>query len=469
MSQGTILVIEDEPVQRDAVAGHLSRQGYDVRVAADGAAGLEIVRNKPVDVVLTDYRMPGMSGFDLLKQAQTLNPEIAVVLITAYGSVKGAVDAMQAGAFDYLSKPIDLDDLDLILRRAVERKHLLSENRELKRQIEGTSRLEGIVSGSPAMEEALNLAARAAASRATILLRGESGTGKEVVARATHAASPRRDNPFVAVNCAALNANLIESELFGHEKGAFTGADRQRRGRFEQADGGTLFIDEVAEVPVETQAKLLRVLQERTFERVGGNETLRVDVRIIAATHRDLEARISSGKFREDLFYRLNVVTIHLPPLRVRRTDIPPLIEHFLNRYAEEYGKTLVGVSREAMDLLMKHDYPGNVRELENLVERAVVMARGDLITTGDLPGALRTGAASHTPSASQNPSEAPETGASPDSPVNALPDMVETLEKEAIARALRDAGGNQSRAAAALGLTERNLRYKLKKYGMKI
>jgi len=451
MPQGVILVIDDEPVQREAVAGHLHKQGYDVRVAADGVSGLEVVRREPVDVVLTDYRMPGMSGFDLLTQVQALNPEVAVVLMTAYESVKGAVKAMQAGAFDYLAKPIDLDELDLILRRAIERRRLLSENRELKRQMEGRHRLEGIVSVSDAMEEALNIAARAAASRATVLLRGESGTGKEVVARAIHAASPRRDGPFVAVNCAALNVNLIESELFGHEKGAFTGADRQRRGRFEQADGGTLFIDEVAEIPVETHAKLLRVLQERAFERMGGGKTLRVDVRIIAATNRDLEALIAGGRFREDLFYRLNVVTIHLPPLRSRRADIPPLVEHFLDRYAEENGKAVTGVSREAMDLLMKYDYPGNVRELENLIERAVVMARGDLLTTDDLPVALRS-------DKSPPPSPAP----------NSLPEIVEAVEREAIARALRESGGNQSRAAAALGLTERHLRYKLKKYGMK-
>jgi two-component system NtrC family response regulator len=442
-------VIDDEAVQREVVAGHLRKQGHRVRTAADGTAGMEVVRGESVDVVLTDYRMPGMSGFDLLKEIRAFNPEIAVVLVTAYGTVQGAVEAVKEGAFDYLTKPIDLDHLDLILRRVVERRHLLSENRELKRQLEDQSHLGGVVSVSDVMEEALNVAARAAPSRATVLLRGESGTGKEVVARAIHAASPRREGAFVAVNCAALNANLIESELFGHEKGAFTGADRQRKGRFEQADGGTLFIDEVAEIPVETQAKLLRILQERAFERVGGGETLRADVRIVAATNRDLEAMIAGGRFREDLFYRLNVVTIHLPPLRLRRADIPPLIDHFLGRYAEENGKAITGVSREAMDLLMRHEYPGNVRELENLIERAVVMARGDLLTTDDLPAALRI------------PSSAPPAP-------NALPDMVEALEREAIARALQDAGGNQSRAAAALGLTERHLRYKLKKYGMK-
>ena len=452
MANEVILVIDDEPVQRDAIAGYLRKQGYGVRVAGDGAEGLAVVRREPVDAVLTDYRMPGMSGFDLLKEVQALNPDVAVVLMTAYGTVRGAVEAMQSGAFDYLAKPIDLDELDLILKRALERRSLLSENRELKRQIEGRGRLEGIISVSPAMEEALNVAARTAGSRATVLLRGESGTGKEVVARAIHAASPRRDGVFVAVNCAALNANLIESEMFGHEKGAFTGAERQRRGRFEQADGGTLFIDEVAEIPAETQAKLLRAIQERAFERVGGSETLKVDVRIIAATNRDLEAMLSEGAFREDLFYRLNVVAITLPPLRSRRADIPPLVEHFVDRYAKENGKPIAGVSREAMDLLMKYFYPGNVRELENLIERAVVMARGDLLTTDDLPAAIRRA----TPSPLRTPAS------------TALPDRIEAMEREAISEALEAAEGNQSRAAVTLGITERNLRYKMKKYNTK-
>jgi len=452
MPEDTILVVEDEPIQCHFIALLLRKQGYKVRTAADGAAGMEVVRREPVDVVLTDYMMPGLSGFDLLKAIRAVNPEIAVILITAYGTVRGAVEAMKEGAFDYLTKPIDFDELNLVLKRAIERRHLLSENRDLKRQIEGRHLFKGIISVSDAMEEALNLAARVAPSQATVLLRGESGTGKEVVARAIHAASPRRDGPFVAVNCAALNANLIESELFGHEKGAFTGADRQRRGRFEQADGGTLLIDEVVEIPVETQAKLLRVLQERTFERVGGDETTRVDVRIIAAASRDIEALIAEGRFREELFYRLNVVTIHLPPLRSRRADIPPLVEHFLNHYAKENRKAIAGVSREAMDLLMKYDYPGNVRELENLIERAVVIARGSLLTTDDLPVLLRSGP----PSPSSHLSIT-------------LPDMIKSLEREVIARALRDTGGNQSRAAAVLGLTERTLRYKLKKYGMKL
>ena len=452
MPEDTILVVEDEPIQCHFIALLLRKQGYRVRTAADGAAGMEVVRREPVDVVLTDYMMPGLSGFDLLKAIRAVNPEIAVILITAYGTVRGAVEAMKEGAFDYLTKPIDFDELNLVLKRAIERRHLLSENRDLKRQVEGRHLFKGIISVSDAMEEVLNLASRVAPSQATVLLRGESGTGKEVVARAIHAASPRRDNPFVAVNCAALNANLIESELFGHEKGAFTGADRQRRGRFEQADGGTLLIDEVVEIPVETQAKLLRVLQERTFERVGGDETIRVDVRIIPAGSRDLERRNTEGRFGEELFYRLNVETVHLPPLRSRRADIPPLVEHFLNHYAKENRKAIAGVSREAMDLLMKYDYPGNVRELENLIERAVVIARGSLLTTDDLPVLLRSGP----------PSPASHLSST-------LPDMVKSLEREVIARALRDTGGNQSRAAAVLGLTERTLRYKLKKYGMKL
>jgi len=375
-----------------------------------------------------------------------------VVIITAYGSVDGAVEAIQGGACHYLEKPIDLDELDAVVGRALERHHLVSENRMLKAQLKEGARFEGIISVDPAMEEALNVVARAAPSRASVLIRGESGTGKELIARAVHAASPRADRPFVAVNCAALNENLIESELFGHEKGAFTGADAQRQGRFEQADGGTLFIDEVAEIPAEVQVKLLRVLQERTVERVGGNASIEVDVRLISATHQNVEELVRAGRFREDLFYRLNVVTLALPALRQRRQDIPVLVDFFLERYSAENGKQIGEVSREAMEALMRYDYPGNVRELQNMVERAVVMARGNSVTRADLPAELQ-------------PNQTPEVG---DAAHATLPEQVEALERQAIEQAMTEAGGVQSRAAELLGITERNLRYKLKKYGFK-
>ena len=452
MSSEALLVIDDEAAQRDTLAGYLQKQGYEVLTADSGQTGIDLLATHLVDVVLTDYRMPDMDGMGVLREARRINPEIEVVMITAFGSVGGAVDAMKEGAYHYLEKPVDLDELDAVLARALERHHRSSENRTLKAQTGEGEGLAGIVSTDPRMSEALSVAARAAPSRATVLVRGESGTGKELVARAIHAASPRSDGPFVAVNCAALSESLMESELFGHEKGAYTGADRLRKGRFEQADEGTLFIDEVSEIPASAQVKLLRVLQERSFERVGGNETVQVDSRLISATNRDLEACIREGTFREDLYYRLNVVTVNLPALRERRGDILPLVEHFLARYAQENAKPIEGVSKEAMDLLVRYAYPGNVRELQNVVERAVVMARGDLITSRDLPEALG--------------GEAPQEGEQAGS--RSLPDQVESLERGAILEALEEAGGVQSRAAAILGITERNLRYKLKKYGLK-
>ena len=458
MTEETILVIDDEPAQREALAGHLSNRGYHVLAAESGASGMEILQQHLVDLVLTDYRMPDMNGQEVLLAARKINPEIEVIVITAYGTVDGAVDAMREGACHYLEKPVDLDELDRVVESVLERHQLMSENRLLKSQLRERARtgsadgFEGIISVDPAMEEVLNIVARAAPSRATVLVRGDSGTGKELVARAIHAASPRKDKPFVAVNCAALNENLIESELFGHEKGAFTGADQQRQGRFEQADGGTLFVDEVAEVSTEVQVKLLRVLQERTVERVGGASPLEVDVRLISATHQRLEDLVAEGRFREDLFYRLNVVSVQVPPLRKRRQDIPLLINHFLQRYSAENGKEIGELSKEAMDWLMRYPYPGNVRELQNMIERAVVMARGSIITKKDLPAELGE---------STRPSVVGDEPAS-------LPDQVEALERSAIEQALHKVEGVQSRAAQLLGITERNLRYKLKKYGFK-
>jgi len=454
VNNDTILVIEDDAPQLRALTGFLKRQGFNVLWSSSGTGGVRTAREQPIDMVLTDYKMPDKNGLDVLREIKNINPEIPVILITAHGTEEIAVQAMKEGAFDYLTKPIDLDEVEIIVRKALERKQLVSENRELRRQLEEKYRFHEIISGSSEMEEVINTAGRAARSKATVLIRGESGTGKELIARAIHYTSPRKDGPFVPVNCAALSENLLESELFGHEKGAFTGADRQRKGRLEQADDGTLFIDEIGDIPVGTQVKLLRALQEREFQRVGGNETIQVDVRVIAATNRDLEEIVEHGDFREDLFYRLNVISVTIPPLRDRRGDIPPLISHFISRYAGENDKDIQGVSKEAMDILMKYDYPGNVRELENAIERAVVMSRGALITTEDLPIHIRIARSER------------------DSPYRAegesLPEIVENLERHLIADALAEADGNQSKAAEALGISERNLRYKLKKYGMK-
>ncbi|MDE2814480.1 MAG: sigma-54 dependent transcriptional regulator [Gemmatimonadota bacterium] len=448
MAGETILIIDDEAAQREAVGGYLRKRGFVVLQAANGREGLALLQGQVVDLIITDLRMPELDGMGVLAAAREINPAIGVVMATAFGTVDGAVDAMQEGAFYYLQKPIDLDVLDRIVDRALEQRHRISENELLREQIGKRVSFGGIMGCSPTIEEALNVVARAAPSRATVLLRGESGTGKELMARAVHEASPRADHPFVAVNCAALNKGLIESELFGHEKGAFTGADTQRAGRFEQANGGTLFLDELAEIPLDVQVKLLRVLQERKIERVGSGIEIEVDVRVIGATNRDLEVLVAQGAFREDLFYRLNVVAVELPPLRNRKDDIPLLVDHFLVRYAEENGKTVGEISKEALDLLTRYAYPGNVRELQNIVERAVVMARGPVVTRADLPVEVQQ--------------------AVPEPVADTLPAQVEELEKKAIAQALERAGGVQSRAAELLGLTERNLRYKLKKYGLK-
>jgi len=451
MSTYTILVVDDEVQQAQALAGFLRKKGYDVHVSDAAEDALEKIRSLPIDLVLTDMRMPEMDGLELLHRGKQINPELDFVVITAFGSVDNAVEAMKRGAVDYLTKPIDLDQLELVVNRVRERKQLISENRWLREQIAEKHGFGNIVYVSQRMSEALSVAARAAPTRATVLILGESGTGKELVARAIHAASPRKDKPFVVVNCAALPESLLESELFGHEKGAFTGADRLRKGRFELADGGTMFIDEVGDLPPQVQVKLLRVLQEGTFERVGGTETLSVDVRIVAATNRDLDRMVKEGSFREDLYYRLNVVRVWIPPLRERREDIPPLLDHFVRRFSTEYGKKIQGFSKEALDLLLKYDYPGNVRELQNIVEQAVVLARGEFITTAELPPSLRS-----------------QLQPVPEQDGGTFAEKVAAFEKRLILEALEKANGVQTRAAELLGMTERNLRYKMQKYGLK-
>ena len=447
MAERVILIVDDEEAQRKVLAGFLRKRGFEVVQAGDVGAAREIAAARTIDLVLTDMRMPGQTGLDLLGELYRLNPEVPVIVMTAFGTVATAVDAMKKGAADYLTKPIDLDELEVLIARTLERRALVSENEELRRLVESRYRLEGLESANPRMQEAINVAARAAASRATILIRGESGTGKELLARAVHYASPRARKPLVAVNVAALSESLIESELFGHERGAFTGADRERRGRFELADGGTLFLDEVGDLPLATQVKLLRVLQEQAIERVGGSRTIQVDVRIIAATHRDLEAMVRAGEFREDLYYRLNVVAVTIPPLRERREDVPLLVDRFLRRFAAESRSKATGISREALDYLLKYPYEGNVRELENLIHRAVVLARGAVITTADLP--------LHVP------------GLKAESSVDdgTFVERVERFERQLIDAAMERAGGVQTQAARLLGMSERHLRYKLRKY----
>ena len=453
MSTFHILVADDEEAQRKAIAGFLKKKDFTVAEAANGTDAIAYVRDHPVDLLLTDYRMPDMTGQEVLRAVRAINPDIPVVVITAYGSIETAVGIMKDCAFDYLQKPVELEELLLIIGRAREHRMLVSENRLLRAQLSERYSFDSIVSRSGAMEEVLNTAGRVAASKASVLVRGESGTGKELIARAIHMASSRSNRPFVVVNCAALPESLFESELFGHEKGAFTGAERQRIGKFEQADGGTLFIDEVGDIPLAIQVKLLRALQFGQIERVGGSETLALDVRIVAATNRGLEAMIADGSFREDLYYRLNVITIHLPPLRRRREDVAPLAASFVRRYAELNGKDVQGISREAMDLLTRYDFPGNVRELENIVQRAVVLTRDEMVTTQDLPPELLHAA---TPDALPH-HELFELGD--------LAQRVDTLERLLVEKALDASGGNQVRAAELLGISERTLRYKLAKF----
>ena len=452
MNAGLILVVDDEKNQRETVAGILTDMGHEVLQAADAAAALEQLEGRPVDLILTDLRMPGGSGVELLKQSRQKRPDVAVVLMTAFGTIDTAVQAMRAGASDFLTKPIDLDQLEMVVTRTLKLRRLEKENRRLRRRLENVSTAFRLVGEAASLTEVLSRAERAAATDATVLIQGESGTGKELLARSIHDLSPRAEGPFVAVNCAALPENLLESELFGHTKGAFTGADAPRAGRVLAATGGTLFLDEIGDVPLTVQVKLLRFLQDHSFQPVGSDRTMQADVRVVTATHRDLPARVKSEDFREDLFFRLNVVNLQLPPLRVRREDIPALAAHFLERFTKRYQRPVRGISSEAMAALMSHDYPGNVRELENIVEQAVVMAPGETIHQEDLPAHL-------------NQAGGGDGLLLPSQVDGDLPGFLERLERRLIMDAIERYEGNQSSAARHLGLTESGLRYKLTKW----
>lgn len=443
------MVVDDERTQLEFVGGFLDKAGFEVALMGSAAEAVERFRGEAFDLVLTDQRMPDMSGLDLLKECRALDPEVAVIIMTAYGSIETAVSAMKEGATDYLTKPLNLEELRLRIERVKRGHQLLRENTELREALQERHRIEGVIGESGQMQEVLDLVRRVAPSDATVLLRGESGTGKELIAKAIHYASARKKGPLVKVNCAALPETLLESELFGHEKGAFTGAFATRKGRFEIADKGTLFLDEIGDLPAHLQAKLLRVLQEREFERVGSNHAITSDVRIITATNQDLDQLMRQGVFREDLYYRLNVVTIILPPLRDRRQDLPALIDHFLRKFAEKNGKTIQGFSRDARDALLRYDYPGNVRELENLVERATVLTRDDIIGIGELPLTIKE----------TRPGSGDQTN---------LSAAVEGMERRMIVEALEAAAGVQTKAADNLGISERALRYKLQKYGLR-
>jgi len=389
----TLLIVDDEPNIRRVLTAVFEKAGYRVLTAENGRKALDVVSSEPdVNVMICDLIMPDLNGVEVLKSAKEINPQLSVVMITAHGTIKTAVDAMKLGAFDYITKPFDMDEIKLVVKNAAERSELLEENIHLKQELKSRYSFEGIIGSSSKMQEVFKIVERVANSNATVLIRGESGTGKELIARAIHYNSPRAARPFIAVSCAALPETLLESELFGYEKGAFTGAVGQKAGRFELAHQGTLFLDEVPEISPPVQVKLLRVLQEREFERVGGTKTIKVDVRLIAATNRDLEQLVAEGHFRPDLYYRLQVIQVFLPPLRERTEDIPLLVQHFIEKYNKENGKFVKGATDETMELLMKYRWPGNVRELENVIERGVVLADAneDLITPDLLPSMLQ-------------------------------------------------------------------------------
>jgi two-component system NtrC family response regulator len=450
---GNILIMDDEQNYLLVLDAILTDAGYKVTALSDPEMGLAFLEESEVDVVVTDMKMPKLTGKDVLDHVKKHYPHIPVLIMTAFGSIEAAVEAMRTGAFDYITKPFSNEELLLSLSKAMQYARAQQENRQLRRQIQERFGPENIIGRDKSMRHVLDMVHRAAPSRSTVLVTGESGTGKELIAKAIHNESPRKDGPFVSVNCMALNPGVLESELFGHEKGSFTGAVSRRRGRFELADKGTLFLDEIGELSQDMQVKLLRVLQERRFERVGGTEAVEVDIRIVAATNRDLNKAVAEGIFREDLFYRLNVVSIQLPPLRERREDIPFLAAHFLDKFAKENGRELKGFTATAMDYLSAYEWPGNVRQLENVIERCVVLSSGDQVDADDLPPEIKDEESQFK------------------SAVDLLPtklDLSETLEKieaAVIRRALVRADFVQVKAAELLNISKSLLQYKLKKY----
>ncbi len=460
-----VLIVDDELNIRRVLAAMLKRDGYEVTAAADGEQALAVLARAPVQVVVTDLVMPKLDGLSLLRRVAADYPDVPVIVITAHGTVDSAVAALKAGAFDFITKPFEQDELKKVIAKAA-RAH------EIERQnVHGPS-AEGekppLVGQSPAMRQVYEVIGKVADSPSTVLVTGESGTGKELVAQALHRGSPRRDKPLIKVNCAAIPKDLVESELFGYEKGAFTGAVGSKPGRFELADGGTLFLDEIGEIPLEMQVKLLRALQESEFERVGGIKTIRVDVRLITATNRDLKALIAEGRFREDLYYRLNVVPIALPPLRDRKEDIPLLVQHFIEKYDRRLGKRVEWVDDEAMQVLLRYPWPGNIRELENLVERSVLFADGPVIAAAQLPDSLREKAPGPAvPIAAVGPlgAIAAPSGASMKEIVR---QAQAELERELITRALEETRGNVTRAAKRLQISRKSLQIKMKELGLR-
>jgi len=444
-----MLVVDDEAHQRELLADHLRKNGHQVITAGDGEEAIARLKTEGAEAALVDMRMPRMDGLTFIKSGLELYPDLAVVVMTAYGTVESAVEAMKAGAFDYLLKPIDLEHLDLIIAKIQNNNRILAENRYLKRKLAEVDQHEGIIGESMLIKKLLGDISRIAQSDATVLVRGESGTGKELVAQAIHYASTRARGPFLAINCTSLPETLLESELFGHERGAFTGAVARHLGRFELADKGSIFLDEIGDISPAIQAKLLRVLETRTFQRLGGDKDISVDLRILSATNRDLETAVKEGRFREDLYYRLNVVPVTIPPLRERREDILPLVEHFIKKYNQKNNKEIIGITPKAKDLLLNYRWPGNVRELENLIERAIVLSVNDVIDVADIDPFVST--------REQSTETAPDNF------------NLENLERQTILEALRRTNGSLKEAAELLGIHRNTIRLKINKYKIEI
>ena len=456
-----ILVVDDERSMRELLAIVLRREGYEVLLAENGRTAVSLLEREPVDLLISDIKMPDLSGVDVLRAAKKIDQDILGIMITAFASTESAVEAMRLGACDYLSKPFDIDLLKMKVREKIENRQLRQENVLLKKTLGLAHQFSNIIGRSASMLDVFKMVETVSRTNSTILLSGESGTGKGLVAQAIHFNSLRREKPMVSLNCGAMPENLLESELFGHMRGAFTGADANKKGLLEVAERGTIFLDEIGEMSAVMQVKLLRVLQERRFRRVGGLEELQADIRVIAATNQDLTRRVSEGRFREDLFYRINVIPIVLPPLRDSLEDVPLIAEHFLAKYADQMGKTITAISHEAMDLLIHHDWPGNIRELENVIERAVALEATPTILPENLPPALR--------------GDVPRVGGGPGGPIEPLPasgfDLeahVKQIERGYIAEALKRAGGVQVKAAELLGMSFRSFRYYVKKYNLR-
>jgi DNA-binding NtrC family response regulator len=457
LKNASILVVDDEEIMREILESLLTREGCRVRLAKTGEEGLEAAKSDTFDAAVVDVMMPGINGIQTLEELKRVDGELPVIMITAFGTASNTREAFKRGAFDFVEKPFKNDDVLVVVRNAVAQRRLVAENRSLRQSLQSqTHRFNDLIGGSPGMRGVFDLVSQAAPSRTTILVQGESGTGKELVARAVHANSPRNDRPFITVNSGSLPPDLLESNLFGHVRGAFTGAIAPKKGLFELADKGSIFFDEIGSVPLETQAKLLRVIQEREFMRLGGIETLKVDVRIIAATNVDLQHMVEEGRFREDLYYRLHVITVELPPLRDRREDIPVLVQHFLEKYGEENGKPNLELTADAVKLLEDYHYPGNVRELENIIERAVVLSSGDEIGPEMIPDTVRTSHSFQLPNFEM--------------PSDGIPfkRVIEDMEARLIGRALEAAGGVQKRAAELLQIKPTTLNEMIKRYGIR-